>query len=214
MRSTYEKMEQMYRPQAHFYDLSRRYYLLGRDQLLNQLPINSNQNVLEIGCGTGRNLAILAKRFPTTNFYGIDASRAMLKQASKKFKKASTSNIHFSHCLAGEFSFKRTFELDHKFDLAFFSFSITMMPEWKPPLDNALQNLKSGGSLFFVDFYDQRNFPRFFRKAITGWLKQFHCSYPPDFEKHMKGLATKKIGTFNIAPIFRSYSFIAEFKKN
>jgi hypothetical protein len=32
-----EAMDRMYRFQRHFYDVTRRYYLLGRDQLLDRL---------------------------------------------------------------------------------------------------------------------------------------------------------------------------------
>ena len=49
-------MDRMYRQQRHVYDVTRRYYLLGRDQLIRRLAPARGRHVLEIGCGTGRNL--------------------------------------------------------------------------------------------------------------------------------------------------------------
>jgi S-adenosylmethionine-diacylgycerolhomoserine-N-methlytransferase len=49
-------MDRLYRRQRHFYDLTRKHYLLGRDQLIEGLGPPSGSRVLEIGCGTARNL--------------------------------------------------------------------------------------------------------------------------------------------------------------
>ena len=50
------RMNRMYRRQRHIYDGTRRYYLLGRDRLISGLKPAPGASVLEIGCGTGRNL--------------------------------------------------------------------------------------------------------------------------------------------------------------
>ena len=55
-------MDRLYRHQRHIYDLTRKYYLLGRDELIAELDPPPHGTVLEIGCGTGRNL--LAVRAP------------------------------------------------------------------------------------------------------------------------------------------------------
>ena len=95
MTTAFEKMDKMYRHQRYFYDLTRKYYLLGRDRLLNEMKISDGDNVLEVGCGTGRNLAILARKYPKTNFYGLDASAAMLETAHNKIKSKNISNVTF-----------------------------------------------------------------------------------------------------------------------
>ena len=91
MTTAFEKMDKMYRYQRYIYDLTRKYYLLGRDSLINEMKISEGDNVLEIGCGTGRNLAILARKYPQTNFYGLDASAAMLETAQNKINQKTNS---------------------------------------------------------------------------------------------------------------------------
>ena len=71
-------MNRMYRRQRHIYDGTRRYYLLGRDQLIANLGARAGADVLEIGCGTGRNLVHAARRYPDIRFFGIDISTEML----------------------------------------------------------------------------------------------------------------------------------------
>ena len=49
-------MDRIYRRQRHVYDVTRKYYLLGRDALIDRLEPPVDGRVLEIGCGTARNL--------------------------------------------------------------------------------------------------------------------------------------------------------------
>lgn len=78
----YTRMDRMYRYQRYVYDLTRKYYLFGRDRLIAELPAQSGEHACEVGCGTARNLIALAARFPETQFYGVDASAEILKTAA------------------------------------------------------------------------------------------------------------------------------------
>ncbi len=44
-------MDGIYRYQRHIYDITRKYYLLGRDALIKELEAPNGGTVLEIGCG-------------------------------------------------------------------------------------------------------------------------------------------------------------------
>ena len=57
-------MDAIYRYQRYIYDASRKYYLLGRDRMLEELAPAPGGTVLEIACGTGRNLIKAAGRYP------------------------------------------------------------------------------------------------------------------------------------------------------
>ncbi|MEQ1764560.1 MAG: class I SAM-dependent methyltransferase, partial [Pyrinomonadaceae bacterium] len=139
--SAFDAMDRMYRLQRYFYDLTRKYYLLGRDQLLKEMNVQAGERVLEAGCGTARNLIILAKRHPDAMFYGLDASAAMLETAQDKSDAAGVTNLELKTALADDFTFDATFGLTEKFDKIFFSYSISMIPPWRESIENALNNL-------------------------------------------------------------------------
>src|SRR5688500_2355913 len=147
-RSAFTAMDRMYRLQRYFYDLTRKYYLLGRDQLVDDMSVQPGERVLEAGCGTARNLIIIAKRHPDATLYGLDASAAMLETAQAKADAAGATNLELKTALADAFTFDGTFGLAEQFDKIFFSYSISMIPPWRESIENALKNLKDGGTLF------------------------------------------------------------------
>ena len=61
-------MDAIYRRQRFIYDLTRRPYLFGRDQMLAELEPPPGGSVLEIGCGTARNLLAPRVFIRTPNF--------------------------------------------------------------------------------------------------------------------------------------------------
>src|SRR5260370_25079962 len=72
------RMTGMYGRQRHSYNATRRYYLLGRDRLIAGLRPEAGASVLEIGCGTGRNLVLAARLHRKARFFGIDVSTEIL----------------------------------------------------------------------------------------------------------------------------------------
>lgn len=206
-------MDRMYGLQRHFYDFTRKYYLLGRDQLLREMNVKPGETVLEVGCGTGRNLIILAKRHPDARFFGLDASAAMLESADAKIDSARIQNITLANELADTFYYVNTFEMMDRFDKIFFSYSISMIPTWRESIDNALNNLKPGGELWIVDFYDQKDLSRTFRKMLQNWLKAFHVQFWNDLIPYLGTLETKGLVRLKVTPIYKRYAFIARLEK-
>src|SRR4051812_1323170 len=85
-------MDRVYRRQRHFYDFTRKYYLLGRDRLIEELAPPPGGRVLEIGCGTARNLIAAARAWPEARFYGIDISWQMLETARQEVSRAGLAH--------------------------------------------------------------------------------------------------------------------------
>ncbi len=213
LSDAFENMDRMYRHQRYFYDLTRKYYLLGRDRLISEMDVQTGENILEVGCGTARNLIILAKKYPKANFFGLDASSEMLKTSQTKVESQNIENIDLKVALADDFTFDKTFDQEKPFDTIFFSYSISMIPPWKESIENALKNLKSGRSFYIVDFYDQNDLPGWFRKILQGWLKQFHVKYPEELLPFLQELEKQGIGKLTVTPLYRRYSFVAKFQK-
>lgn len=213
MTEAFENMDRMYRYQRYFYDVTRKFYLFGRDKMIARMDVQPGENVLEVGCGTARNLVLLAKKNPQTNFFGLDASSEMLKTAQAKVDAKKLSNVNLKVALADDFMHQETFGLDERFDSIYFSYSITMIPTWKESIANALHNLKPGRKIYIVDFYDQKGWPKWFQKVLQVWLRQFHVQFWNDLMPHLESLEKQGFVELKISDVFRRYSFIAELTK-
>ena len=166
-------MDQVYRRQCHFYDLTRKYYLLGRDALIRDLDLKDGARLVEIGCGTGRNLIAIARRYPKARLYGLDASAQMLATARREVARAGLSNrITLVHGLAEDIA-PAAFGVE-SFDHALFSYSLSMIPGWRQALTAAEAVLSSQGLVHSVDFGDFRTLPG--RRLMAAWLAIFHVS--------------------------------------
>ncbi len=211
--SQQQAMDRMYRYQRHFYDFTRKYYLLGRDKLVKDMLVAPNDNVLEIGCGTARNLIMLAKLRPQAHLFGLDASNEMLITAQEKIDAEGLSNnIKIVQCLAEDLDHQKTFGLPKKFDSVFYSYSLSMIPPWKDAVDAGIRNLKSKGTLYIVDFSDQRDLPSWFRKFLVWWLDLFGVHYQPALLPYLQELEQQGKGKLTIESLFKHYSFIAKFE--
>lgn len=205
-----QKMDGIYHWQRHFYDVTRKYFLLGRDRLIESMPIQPGQHVLEAGCGTARNLILLARKHPQAHFYGLDASNEMLATAAKNIERAGlSSRITLKYCLAEELDAQRTFGLSEKFDAIFFSYSLSMIPTWKESLAAAQANLKTGGAVHIVDFWDQKKLPSAFRFLLVRWLALFHVQHRPELIEHLQHLDASKQSQLALTPLYRRYALLA-----
>ena len=167
------RMDAMYRRQRHIYDITRKFYLFGRDQLLAALPVGPGSQVLEMGCGTGRNLMKLARRVPDAALFGVDVSTQMLATASAEIRRGGLSDtIRLAQSAGESFDAAAHFGVT-QFDVVYFSYVLSMIPDWRPALDRALSLVKPGGVLAIVDFGDQQQAPLWQRRLLLGWLKLF-----------------------------------------
>ena len=69
---------------AKIYDLTRWTFLFGREALMRRLAAILNpERLLEVGCGTGKNLLELGRLFPGARSRGVESSAPMLTRAQK-----------------------------------------------------------------------------------------------------------------------------------
>lgn len=167
-------MERMYRLQRHIYDVTRAYYLLGRDQLIDRLTPPEGGSVLEIGCGTGRNLVQAMRRYPSCQFFGVDISDEMLKTACESVTACGLQNaIRLAQADATDFDPRKSLG-QGGFDRIYFSYTLSMIPDWQSAVAHAATLLAPDGELHIVDFGTCDRLPGSAKQALYGWLKAFH----------------------------------------
>ncbi len=207
------EMDAIYRVQRHIYDASRKYYLLGRDGLLEGLVPPPGGTVLEVGCGTGRNLILAAQHYPSARFYGFDVSSAMLETA-----RASVARWGLDHCItlaqadASRFDARAAFGLDG-FDRVFVSYALSMIPPWREAVACAFEAVKAGGSLHIVDFGEQSQLPSMFRTGLRAWLRKFSVYPRAELEDALRRLAAETGADLTFARPFRDYACSAVLRK-
>jgi S-adenosylmethionine-diacylgycerolhomoserine-N-methlytransferase len=164
-------MDEVYRGQRHIYDFTRKYYLFGRDTLIKGLATQPEMRVLEIACGTGRNLAKIGTAWPGVRLYGLDISAEMLKSA----RAALGAEARLGEGDACSFDAAALLG-EPQFDRIVLSYSLSMIPDWQGALDHAASLLAPGGTLHVVDFGDLAGLPRPLAGLLRAWLAKFHVA--------------------------------------
>jgi S-adenosylmethionine-diacylgycerolhomoserine-N-methlytransferase len=200
-------MDRVYRHQRHIYDLTRKCYLVGRDRMIAELEPGVGDRVLEIGCGTGRNLYAAADRYPLARFYGIDISLEMLATALKRSQRhVWGQSISFAHADAATFDPWATFGVA-AFDRVFISYALSMIPDWRRALDRAAAAVAPGGRLHIVDFGQQEQLPYMVRKGLAGWLALFLVEPREGLQRHCARLAATIGGDLEFRRLYGGYAW-------
>jgi S-adenosylmethionine-diacylgycerolhomoserine-N-methlytransferase len=202
-------MDRIYRHQRHIYDASRKFYLLGRDELITKLSPPIGGSVLEIGCGTGRNLVKLARAYPRARFHGLDISAEMLETARQSLRRSGLGDrIRLAQADATQFDPLGLFGRAG-FDRILISYALSMIPPWRQALAEAARHLAPGGSLHIVDFGDQAGLPKPFRHALNRWLALFHVAPRLTLPEELTGLSASLGLRARSESRFRGYSVYA-----
>ena len=199
-------MDGIYKYQRYIYDATRKYYLLGRDRMLDELRPGDGQTVLEVGCGTGRNLILAAKRYPNARFYGFDISNEMLATARQSIAKAGMSDrITVGQGDATAFDVREMFGIDGA-DRVFVSYAFSMIPPWREAIPEAIKAVAPGGSLHIVDFGQQEGWPAWFRVLLFAWLKKFSVYPREELEQELIRNAREHDMQLRFERLYRGYA--------
>lgn len=202
-------MDRVYRYQRHIYDATRKFYLLGRDPMIAGLRPPSGAAVLEIGCGTGRNLVKAAELYPDVALFGVDISREMLATAAHSVERAGyRARTRLAYADAAQFDPVRVFQREN-FDRIFISYAVSMIPQWRSVVANAVNHLAPGGELHIVDFGDLADLPRWSRRALYAWLGWYHVTPRPDLFSAASELARWHGGSHHEARLHRGFAWLS-----
>jgi S-adenosylmethionine-diacylgycerolhomoserine-N-methlytransferase len=167
-----ERMENFYAGQAEIYDDFRRRFLQGREDLYARLqsllrpaspmsrsavqePASIAGGVwVDLGAGTGwclEHCGLSVGQFGKV--YLVDLAPSMLKMAQQR--ATSYQWDHVKTVVADAGSFRPPMAVD----VVTFSYSLTMIPDWRAAIENAWRMLKPGGLIGVADFYVARKPP-------------------------------------------------------
>lgn len=148
VRTSERKLQKYYRFHAQIYDITRWCFLFGREDIVKMIPeLPAQPRILEIGCGTGKNIKQLKTRFQESHILGIDLSEEMLKIAKNKIGESAGIKLRKSH-----YGYESTNQ--EPFDLILLSYSLTMMDrEPEEILFQIKKDLHPNGIVAVVDFH-------------------------------------------------------------
>lgn len=209
-----QSMNRMYKLTRHVYDGSRKFYLLGRDLLIRELGAKPGEHIIEVGCGTARNLIKMARHYPDTHFYGLDAADEMLKTAEASLRRAGLSDhIKIGQGLAQTFDPKRMFGLKQTPDKIVFSYVLSMIPDATQAIDHALDLLPVGGEIHIADFGDLSGQISPVRVTLRNWLKLFHVRHDPELVRYYYDLGARQRCHVSFTPLYNDYAYRAVLTK-
>ena len=148
--TTNRALQRYYQLHSRIYDATRWSFLFGRTAIVNEAAaVVAPRRILEIGCGTGKNLQALARRFPNADLTGIDLSGEMLDIARRKLTPLSNRvQLH-------EQAYSAALAEENGFDLVLFSYALSMFnPGWDSAIEAAKHDLSPNGVIAVVDFHD------------------------------------------------------------
>ncbi|MEO7259832.1 MAG: methyltransferase domain-containing protein [Jatrophihabitantaceae bacterium] len=140
-----------YRFGARVYDvvsMERLVYRSGRRAAIEALDLTPGARVLDVGCGTGLNFAYLAAAVGTAGqLVGVDASRAMLRQARRRVARLGRSTVTL---VEGDAAMLDTL-VAGEFDAVLFTYSLSVIGDWRTAWEQAWSLLRPGGRVAVAD---------------------------------------------------------------
>ena len=141
-------MSQYYAWHSRIYDATRWAFLFDRDAILSDLHFQPGETVIEIGCGTGRNLSAIVQGVgPTGRVLAVDCAKPMLAKCSRRIRSHAFKNVDLIELEYGQRPLEKAGA-----DVVLLSYSLSMIPNWGQVLECAQRELRPGGRIGVVDF--------------------------------------------------------------
>jgi 2-polyprenyl-3-methyl-5-hydroxy-6-metoxy-1,4-benzoquinol methylase len=143
-------------------------------------------DVIDVGCGAGRALQVLAERFPKSRFTGVDLCADAYEATEKAMAAAGITNVKFKELDLSTVSTLGAFDLVTAFDA---------VHDQKDPqglLDTVRNSLKPDGVFLMQDIGGSSYLERNFDHPMAPWLymmSTMHCT-PVSLGQGGAGLGT------------------------
>jgi trans-aconitate 2-methyltransferase len=133
-------------------------------EALSLLDLKGTERVLDLGCGSGKITAEIARRVPEGGVVGVDSSADMIAFASKHFSPAVSPNLHFETVDIRRLAFHEEFDLIVSFN------ALHWIPEQEEALRSIRSAMKPGGSA------QLRLVPKAARKSLEDVIEETRVS--------------------------------------
>jgi len=139
-------VERVYEKLAKVYDLTFGPTLHpGRVQAIQRMIIRPNDRILEVGVGTGINLALYPKDCTVT---GIDFSASMLEKARERMWRKEVRNARLLQMDAADLRFP-----DDTFDIVYAPYLISVVPDPVRVACEMRRVCRPGGRIIFLNHF-------------------------------------------------------------
>jgi phosphatidylethanolamine/phosphatidyl-N-methylethanolamine N-methyltransferase len=136
----------VYEKLASIYDLAFGPALQpGRLRALERMSIQPGERVLEVGVGTGINLALYPKTCSAT---GIDFSSSMLEKARERVARNGLRNLRLLQMDAADLKFA-----DESFDIVYAPYLISVVPDPVRVACEMRRVCRTGGRIIFLNHF-------------------------------------------------------------
>ena len=139
VEGVYEKMASVY---DLFFGLPLHH---GRATAIRRMAIKPNDQILEVGVGTGISLPLYPRKCSVT---AIDLSDGMLERARTRVEQYSLRNVHLIQMDATKLKFP-----DNSFDIVYAPYFISCVPDPLAVTREMRRVCRPGGSLVFLNHF-------------------------------------------------------------
>jgi ubiquinone/menaquinone biosynthesis C-methylase UbiE len=156
------KLIALYRKQAQGYDRSGIHGLDAfRREAVRRLELKRGNLVVDLGCGTGLNFALLQEAIGETGrIIGVDLIDAMLEQARRRVATEGWKNVELVQVDAASYTFPA------QVNGILSTFALTFIPEAQLVIQNGCQALAPGGRWVVLDMAWPRALPMWFHPLL------------------------------------------------
>ena len=131
--------------------------------------LNSGIKVLDVGCGSGRAINLMAKTYPNSSFTGYDFSSEAIENATNEAKNLGLTNSTFEKQDASKFSKDGFFDVITAFD------SIHDQAEPDKVLANIRKSLKHDGIFLMQDIRASSKLENNMNHSLAPYLYTVSC---------------------------------------
>jgi demethylmenaquinone methyltransferase/2-methoxy-6-polyprenyl-1,4-benzoquinol methylase len=195
-----DQIKQLYQRTARFYDIALLgYRLLGvtkyRRDTIKGLQLKAGDTVVDLGCGTGANFALLSEVVgPTGRIIGVDLSPAMLSKAERKADQLKGMNIDLIEADIG------SWPIPAETNGILATFAMEVVPEYDAVIQRIAGALRPGQRLALLGLKHPEKWPDWIIEVGIWLNKPFgvsrdYESFQPwkSVQQHMKVLKFKEI---------------------